>query len=127
MSFRHAWSIQHCILVISILSYFNCSMIHSSNIHKDNRETTSLWLVEEVPSFIESNMANEIIGKDYSLGKEVHYKRRNHLSKKIKDTDKNTDIQVDMKNNVVNVKSRDSLRVIKKHIRDPQQRLQPIL
>lgn len=102
-------------------------MMHSRGNHKENGGIPSLWLVEEVPSFIEFDVINEIRGKDYSLGEEVHYKRRKHLSKKIKDTDKNTDIQVDIKNNVVNARSRDSLRVIKKHIRDPQQRLQSVL
>lgn len=60
---------------------------------------------------------------DYSLGKSVHYKRRLHMSKKIKDSDKKTDITVGVNENVVNAKAGITLRAVRKHIREPQKRL----
>lgn len=57
------------------------------------------------------------------MGKDVHYKRRIKLSKAVSDRDKKTDIQVESKYNVVNVKSNNDLREIRKHVREPQERL----
>ena len=46
-----------------------------------------------------------------------------NLSKLVSDRDKKTDIQVENKYNIVNVKSSIDLREIRKHVREPQERL----
>lgn len=81
-----------------------------------------MYFMQIIP-YINEEQRQQPIQIDYSLGKDVHYKRRIKLSKAVSDRDKKTDIQVESKYNVVNVKSNNDLREIRKHVREPQERL----
>ena len=64
---------------------------------------------------------------DYSSGKGVQYQRRVNMSKSMKTTGSKTDIVVTDKENTGNVKKTVDLKVIKKHLRIPQERLKVLL
>lgn len=81
-----------------------------------------MYFMQIIP-YISEEQLQQPIQIDYSLGKDVHYKRRIKLSKLVSDRDKKTDIQVENKYNIVNVKSSIDLREIRKHVREPQERL----
>ena len=81
-----------------------------------------MYFMQIIPSLSEEQL-QQPIQIDYSLGKDVYYKRRIKLSKLVSDRDKKTDIQVENKYNIVNVKSSIDLREIRKHVREPQERL----
>lgn len=61
---------------------------------------------------------------DYTLGREVHYRRRINLVKTPNDNDKKTGITQDSRDNVRNVKQTITLREVKKTIREPQKKLE---
>ena len=81
-----------------------------------------MYFMQIIP-YISEEQLQQPIQIDYSLGKDVYYKRRIKLSKLVSDRDKKTDIQVENKYNIVNVKSSIDLREIRKHVREPQERL----
>ena len=81
-----------------------------------------MYFMQIIP-YVSEEQLQQPIQIDYSLGKDVYYKRRIKLSKLVSDRDKKTDIQVENKYNIVNVKSSIDLREIRKHVREPQERL----
>ena len=74
--------------------------------------------------FISNSLDSADQDMDYTLGREVHYRRRINLVKTPNDNDKKTSIMQDSRDNVKNVKQTITIREVKKTLREPKKKLE---